>query len=196
MAFLSLLRKRSFIGQDKPKSLINDFKRDDLVVKEPTHVQLIANLRRANQVAIQARASGHHPFGAILVAPDHETLLLAQANLDVVNHAEAVLARAAFAQFSPEYLWDCTLYTTVEPCVMCAGTQYWANIGRLVYGISEEQLLKLTGGDRQNPTMSLPCREVFARGQKSIQVWGAIAEVRDEIMTIHQDFWQSTTPKH
>ncbi|PZV14917.1 MAG: hypothetical protein DCF22_07950 [Leptolyngbya sp.] len=88
---------------------------NDVVVKEPTHLQMMANLRQANQVAIQARAKGHHPFGAILVAPDNETVLLAQGNLDVVNHAEAVLVRAAFAQFSPEYLWDCTLHTTVEP---------------------------------------------------------------------------------
>jgi len=65
--------------------------------------------------------------------PDHETVLLEQGNVSTVNHAEAVLARTADLNFTPDYLWDCTLYTTVEPCAMCAATQYWANIGRLVY---------------------------------------------------------------
>jgi len=60
---------------------------NDSVVKEPTHLQTMANLRRVNQVAMQARAKGHHPFGAVLVAPDNQTLLLVQTNLDVVNHA-------------------------------------------------------------------------------------------------------------
>jgi tRNA(Arg) A34 adenosine deaminase TadA len=153
-----------------------------------THVH---HLRRANQVAQHTKAQGHHPFGAILVAPDGETVLLEQGNLDTVNHAEATLARLAYAQFGPEYLWHCTLYTTVEPCAMCAGTQYWANIGRLVYGVSEARLLELTGSDPQNPTLNLPCRAVFERGQKAIQVWGPVAEVEAEILALHHEFWQS-----
>lgn len=160
--------------------------------REPTQAQMIQHLRRANQVAIRAREFGHHPFGAILVAADHETVLLEQGNVDAVNHAESVLARAAHMNFSPDYLWKCTLYTTVEPCVMCAGTQYWANIGRLIYGISEARLLELTGTDQQNPTMNMPCRDVFDRGQKDIQVSGPFPEVEEEIVVIHQDFWRDT----
>lgn len=156
---------------------------------DPTPEQMIRHLQRANQIAIYAAQSGHHPFGAILVAPDHETVLLEQGNVDTVNHAEAVLIRLAWTEFSPDYLWSCTIYSTVEPCVMCAGTQYWANIGRLVYGVSEEQLLTLTGNHKQNPTLDLPCRSVFERGQKKIKVWGPIPEVEDEIVAVHQDFW-------
>ncbi|WP_347277910.1 nucleoside deaminase [Leptolyngbya sp. FACHB-711] len=153
--------------------------------------QMMRHLQRSNQIAWRARQFGHHPFGAILVAPDHETILLEQGNVDTVNHAESVLIRSAYTNFSPEYLWDCTLYTTVEPCAMCAATLYWANIGRLVYGIAEEQLLQLTGNHAQNPTLNLPCREVFKHGQKSIQVWGPIAEVEDAIIELHRDFWNS-----
>jgi tRNA(Arg) A34 adenosine deaminase TadA len=156
---------------------------------DPTPTQMIRHLRRANDLAIASLQSGRHPFGALLVAPDQETVLLEQENIDTVNHAEAVLARAAWEVRSPEELWDCTLYTTVEPCVMCAGTQYWANIGRLVYGISELQLLAVTGNHPANPTFNLPCRSVFERGQKPIKVWGPIAEVATEILAIHQDFW-------
>jgi tRNA(Arg) A34 adenosine deaminase TadA len=156
---------------------------------------MVRHLRRAQAIAQQALAEGHHPFGAILVAPDQETVLLEQGNVDAVNHAEAVLARRAFAQFAPDYLWTCTLYTTVEPCVMCAGTQYWANIGRLVYGLTEECLLSLTGNHAANPTLSLPCRTVFARGQKAMQVWGPIgdrdAALEAELLAVHREFWRS-----
>ena len=117
---------------------------------------------------------GRHPFGALLVAPDGETVLAEQGNVDTVNHAESTLARAAALNFSTDYLWGCTLVTTVEPCAMCSGTQYWANIGTLVYGMTESRLLQLTGNHHENPTFDLPCREVFARGQKAITVIGPV----------------------
>jgi tRNA(Arg) A34 adenosine deaminase TadA len=160
------------------------------VTNAPTPQQMQRHLRAANAIAQHALAAGHHPFGALLVAPDFETVLIEQGNVDSVNHAEAVLARAAAARYDPAYLWGCTLYTTVEPCCMCAGTQYWANIGKLVYGMSERRLLQLTGAHPENPTMNLPCREVFARGQKSIKVWGPVAELDEEITALHTAFWQ------
>ena len=157
---------------------------------DPTHEQMLRHLRRANQVAIRAREFGHHPFGAILVAPDNATVLMEQGNVDTVNHAESVLVRSACTNFSPDYLWNCTLYTTAEPCAMCAATLYWGNVGRLVYGIPETRLLALTGNAPQNPTLNLPSRTIFAHGQKAIQVWGPFAEVEAEILAVHQDFWQ------
>ena len=148
------------------------------------------HLRTANRVVQRALDAGHHPFGAVLVAPDHETVLAEQGNVDSVNHAEAVLAREAARRYAPDYLWGCTLYTTVEPCCMCAGTLYWANIGQLVYGVDERRLLALTGNHVENPTLDLPCREVFARGQKAVQVWGPVPEVEAEITALHAGFWK------
>jgi tRNA(Arg) A34 adenosine deaminase TadA len=157
----------------------------------PSPAQLQRHLRHANRIARRALAEGRHPFGALLVAADHETVLLEQGNVDTVNHAEAVLAREAARRYSPELLWHCTLYTTVEPCCMCAGTQYWAHIGRLVYGMSERALLALTGDHTENPTLDLPCREVFAHGQKRIAVIGPVPEVEPEIAALHADFWRT-----
>jgi NitT/TauT family transport system permease protein len=96
-------------------------------------------------VARRAMAMGRHPFGAVLVAPDGETVLAEQGNIDTVHHAEATLARHAALNWPGEYLWQCTLVTTFEPCAMCAGTSYWAHIGRVVYGAEESALLALTG---------------------------------------------------
>ena len=158
---------------------------------EPTLEQVVRHLRYANQIALRAQSFGHHPFGATLVGPDHETILIAQGNVDTVNHAESTLIRTAANNFGADYLWHCTLYTTVEPCAMCAATQYWGNVGRLVYGLSESQLLELTGNHPENPTLDLPCREIFQRGQKSITVIGPVAAVEAEIAAVHQKFWQT-----
>jgi tRNA(Arg) A34 adenosine deaminase TadA len=55
---------------------------------------------------------------------------------------------------------------------MCAGAIYWAGIGRLVYGLSEHRLKELTGNHPENPTLDLPCRQVFASGQRSTKSSG------------------------
>ncbi|MBP7568012.1 MAG: nucleoside deaminase, partial [Burkholderiaceae bacterium] len=90
-----------------------------------------------------------------------------------------------------EYLGRCTLVTTFEPCAMCAGTIYWAGIGRVLYGAEETELLALTGDHPENPTLSLPCRDVFARGQRAVEVVGPVAAVKSEMVQTHRGFWES-----
>ncbi|POR54898.1 tRNA(Arg) A34 adenosine deaminase TadA [Paraburkholderia eburnea] len=157
----------------------------------PTHEQIVRHLRRAAAVGERAASFGHHPFGAILVGPDHETVLIEQGNVDTVNHAEAVLARIAAMNFSADYLWGCTLYTSVEPCCMCAGTAYWANIGRVVFGMTEELLLEATGNHAENPTMSVSSRYVFDHCQKRVELIGPVADVEDDVMRVQRAFWQT-----
>ena len=158
---------------------------------QPSHNQMLSFLRLSNEVAKRAMSLGHHPFGAVLVAPDHETVLLTQCNIDTVNHAESTLARIAASNFTPEYLADCTLYTAVEPCCMCSGTIYWANIGRVVYAMSEERLLACTGNHGENPTMSVSAEYVFSHGQKKIELIGPVVELEAETVKLQQDFWHS-----
>ena len=153
--------------------------------------QIHAALHRANGVAKRAMAMGRHPFGALLLAPDGETVLAEQGNIDTVNHAESTLARTAAANYPGAYLAQCTLVTTFEPCAMCAGTIYWAGIGHVVYGAEETALLALTGDHPENPTLSLPCRDVFARGQRPVQVTGPVEAVADEMVATHRGFWDT-----
>jgi tRNA(Arg) A34 adenosine deaminase TadA len=157
---------------------------------DPSPEQMMYHLKQANKVAQVAMDKGHHPFGAVLIAADNETVVMTQGNIDSVAHAESTLAQRASKQFSQDELWGMTLYSTAEPCVMCAGTQYWANIGRLVYGMSERQLLDLTGNHSENPTLDVPSRYVFSKGQKAIRVWGPIDAVVDEIAALHVEFWK------
>ena len=158
--------------------------------KDPSPTQMLRHLKQANKVAKTAMDKGHHPFGAVLVAADNETVVMTQGNIDSVAHAESTLAQRASKQFSPDELWGMTLYSTAEPCVMCAGTQYWANIGRLVYGMSERQLLDFTGNHSENPTLDVPSRYVFSQGQKAIRVWGPLDAVVEEIAALHVEFWK------
>jgi tRNA(Arg) A34 adenosine deaminase TadA len=153
-----------------------------------THDQMLAHLRAADTVARDAAAHGHHPFGAVLVGPD-DRVLMRQGNLDTVRHAETELARRAFAAYGPDFLRGCTLVSTFEPCAMCAGAIYWANIGRLVYGVEEATMLALTGDHAENPTMHLSARTVLGSGQKRIEVHGPFAELEAELIAPHRDFW-------
>ncbi|KAL5341224.1 cytidine deaminase-like protein [Aspergillus crustosus] len=80
------------------------------------------------------------PFAALLLAPDTTTVLMTSLSLSHVRHAECELARNAADNYTWEYLASCTMVLTWEPCAMCAGTIYWANIGRLVYLAAEAAL--------------------------------------------------------
>ena len=152
---------------------------------------VIPHLLHANDVARRAMHAGHHPFGAILVGPDQKTVLDEQGNLDTVRHAESTLAARAYAQHGADFLWQCTLVTTVEPCAMCSGTQYWANIGRLVYGLTERDLLKFTGNHSENPTMDLSAKTVLGSGQKVFEIIGPVLDVQEQIADLHRSFWHS-----
>ena len=154
-----------------------------------TRDRMLAHLRAANAVALEAADHGHHPFGAVLVGPD-DSVIMRQGNLDTVRHAETELARRAAAAYRPDFLWSCTLVTTGEPCAMCTGTLYWANIGRLVYGYEEKDLLALTGDHAENPTMNLPSRAVLDSGQKDVEVQGPFPEIVEELLAPHRSFWK------
>ena len=150
----------------------------------------LAYLRKAIALSEQSRVRGNHPFAAIVT--DGEGTVLSEAmndiHADCTSHAELVAVRLASSQFSPVQLRHATLYSSAEPCAMCAGAIYWSGIGRVVYALSEERLLQLTGNHPENPTLSLPCREVFARGQRVIEVVGPMLE--DEAVAPHKEFWR------
>ncbi len=160
-------------------------------MSEPTQIDL-QHLRRCIALSREARDSGQHPFAALLVSEAGEILAEGQNKSrppvgDPTQHAELVAVSKGAKLVSQDVLAAATLYTSAEPCCMCAGAIYWANIGRVVYALSERRLLELTGANPENPTLSLPCREVFARGQRSIAVVGPLIE--DEAAEPHKDFW-------
>ena len=148
-------------------------------------------LRRSFDVARRAITHGNHPFGAILVDENRNVLIETENGYmpahDGTAHAERLLATQACTTFDPAVLGKTTLYSSAEPCAMCAGAIYWAGIGRLVYGLSEHRLRTVTGNHPENPTLDLPCRKVFETGQRITEVVGPMLE--DEAEALHAGIW-------
>lgn len=164
------------------------------VTPDPTIVSPAdeAFLRHAITVAQQSRASGNHPFGAILVAPDGaiiEGQNTVVTGSDATGHAETNLVRLASAQLTADERTHSTLYTSTEPCAMCSGAIYWAGIGRVVYALPEQDLAAMVPHQDGEPTMDLPCREVFVRGGRTVSVAGPA--LIPEAAAVHEGFWDN-----
>lgn len=151
----------------------------------------LVRLREAIALSARARAAGRHPFGALVIAADGAELARAgnasAAGDDPTAHAELLAVRQAAAGHGLARLAGATLYSSAEPCAMCAGAAYWAGLGGVVYALSEARLRALTGAHPENPTLDLPCREVFARGQRPVRVIGPLLEAEAE--AVHEGFW-------
>lgn len=99
-------------------------------------------MKQAFAEAEKAYEAGEVPVGAVIVS---ENRIIARAHnqteqlTDVTAHAEILAITAAASHLGSKYLPDCTLYVTLEPCVMCAGALAWAQLGRIVYGATDEK---------------------------------------------------------
>ncbi len=154
--------------------------------------RLAEETRRSFDAGRRAVKHGNHPFGAVLVDDRGHVLLEAENAFmpsgDGTAHAERLLCTQAATSHPADVLARSTLYSSAEPCAMCAGAIYWVGIGRLVYGLGEARLKAITGAHPEKPTLDLPCRTVFAAGQKTIDVVGPLLE--DEAAALHEGFWQ------
>ncbi|MEL6717404.1 MAG: nucleoside deaminase [Bacteroidota bacterium] len=99
-------------------------------------------MRQAILQAQEAYDAGEIPVGAVIVANNR---IIARAHnrterlKDVTAHAEIIALTAASEYLGSKYLTDCTLYVTLEPCIMCAGALAWSQLTRLVYGASDDK---------------------------------------------------------
>ena len=147
-------------------------------------------MRRAIQVSQDARDHGNHPFGAILVDEDGNIVLEAENNIittkDCTGHAETNLMRKASAQFSPDFLNRCTLYTSTEPCAMCCGAIFWGGVRRMVFGLSMERLYAMNSA-LAGEQLYLSSRDLFKHGTPATEVIGPVLE--DEALRVHLGFW-------
>lgn len=144
-----------------------------------------AYVRRAIELARQARGRGDHPFGALLVAAGR---IVAEAENTVVTgkdptqHAEMNLVQAAWRQLPAEAIRSATLYTSTEPCPMCTGAIFWSGIRRMVFSFPALELGAMTGDQ-----FCGPCSALFERADEKTEVVGPL--LQDEGREVHLGFW-------
>jgi tRNA(Arg) A34 adenosine deaminase TadA len=150
------------------------------------------HLQRAIALARHAREEGNHPFGAVLVAASGEPSLEAENTVvtagDVTGHAELNAVRAASIQLDGALLEGATLYASTEPCAMCSGAAYWAGIARVVYALGADALAAMVDDAAGASRLALGCREVFARGDRDVEVSGP--HLTAEATAVHEGFWE------
>jgi tRNA(Arg) A34 adenosine deaminase TadA len=144
-------------------------------------------IREAIALSRSAVEKGNEPFGALLVK-DGQVILRAENTVytgkAMTNHAESNLVHDALKLYEPVFLHDCTLYTSTEPCAMCAGAIYWSGVGRVVYACSERRLGQIAGIG-----LDVPCRTIFDSGARKVEVIGPLYEAEAEL--VHIDYWSA-----
>ncbi len=149
-------------------------------------------LRRAIALADRARERGNRPFGALIVAADGRVIAEASnangESGDCTAHAELSAIRLASPLFDRAQLAGATLYSSAEPCVMCAGAIFWSAIGRVVYGIDAVRLRAFRGERLDQKDAELSCRDVFGASSHAIECIGPALVA--EASASHEGAWK------
>lgn len=139
-----------------------------------------------------ARERGNRPFGAVIVSAEGQVLAEAYCNTsetgDCTGHAETNAVRQVSPRVSREVLAAATLYSSAEPCVMCAGAIFWSNIGRVIFGIDAVSLRTFRGERAEQRDAELSCRDVFAASPHRIECIGPVMVT--EASEPHVGFWK------
>lgn len=155
-------------------------------------------LRHTFALAEQAVAEGDGAFAAALVGPDGALLFEAKQTRirtkDATAHAEMNVCRDATARLPRDFLAGCTIYSSTEPCPMCAGAIAWSGIGRLVFGVSQARCYEAIAPARP-PRFRLPpaCRDILSNVQPPIVVTGPLLE--EEGLCAHALFAAADTDR-
>ncbi|SDK02263.1 nucleoside deaminase [Natronorubrum texcoconense] len=143
-------------------------------------------IRDAIDLARAAVDNGNTPFGSLLVVDDAVVRTAentTRSDDDIAAHPEFKLARWAASELEAGEREACTMYTSTEPCPMCASAIVYAGLGRVVYSVSVDSLAAL----RDDGVIEIPCEEVIERGNGSTTVEGPVLE--DEGLAIHKAFF-------
>ena len=149
-------------------------------------------LRRAIELSAQAVANGNLPFGALFAGADGNILLEAEttgiSDGNVLYHAETNLMHDAIGALTDEERASGTLYSSCEPCPMCAGTIYWGGVSRVVFGLGERSLYEIASAQSTTPVAIFGgCRLILEGGTRDIEVIGPCLE--DEAAVAHEGRW-------
>ncbi len=150
-------------------------------------------LRDAIQMSRVAKERGNRPFGAVVMSKDGKLLAEAYCNTtetgDCTGHAETTVVRMLSPIYTRSVLAEATLYSSAEPCVMCAGSIFWSGIQRVIFGIDAERLRLFRGELLEQKDAALSCRDVFSASSHSIECIGP--SLIEEASRVHEGFWKA-----
>lgn len=150
-------------------------------------------LQKSLEVAKQSKDKGNLPFGCILVAPGGELLLTGEnsvnTDVDAIAHCEINLAHQLKGRFELDFLQQCTVYASTEPCPMCAAALFWSGIGRIVFALSKEGYHSVAQTNNPAHIMNMKAGEVLSRGGRYVEIIGPLLE--EEAMLIYKDWMAS-----
>ena len=153
-------------------------------MEEELHLQF---MKECLQLSKQALNSGNVPYSALIVK-DGEVLAGSYNRVfeynDPIAHGEMVTIKEALSNQAPKALIGASLYSSNEPCPMCTGAAIWSGFSTIVYGASQEALMKLHGRG-----YFVPSKEICERDSSDIEVIGPIME--SEFVDIHKAFRRS-----
>lgn len=149
-----------------------------------THVD---HLNSCLEIAKSSVENGNHPFGALLVLED--LVIMTSENevntrKDVTAHAELLLVQKAQKFLNSDQLAESILYTSTEPCAMCAGAIYWVGIKNVVYGCSTTELFNIVGEG-----LYLKSTDLYSQSTDPVNV--SSASQRGNFLDLHKSYWRS-----
>jgi tRNA(Arg) A34 adenosine deaminase TadA len=131
----------------------------------PDHLHF---LEKAFAVAKRSMDKGNLPFGCLLTGPDNTILIEGENTVvtdnDAIAHCEINLVHQLKGKYEPDFLQQCTVYATTEPCPMCAGAIFWSGIGNLVYALSKETFHHIAGTQNPAHILDMKAEELLHRG--------------------------------
>ena len=143
-------------------------------------------MKQALDLAKDAAKNGNEPFGALLVK-DNKVVLTGENQIHTENdptyHAELGIIRDFCSSQKISDLFEYTLYTSCEPCCMCAGAMVWSNLGRMVFSLSHDELAEIAGFN-----IMIGSEEIFAKSPNRPEVVKGV--LKEEAVPVYVDYFQ------
>lgn len=145
-------------------------------------------VKRAIEVAKRSKANGNLAYGCVLVDGDGKVIMEGENTIvteyDCLGHAEINMIREASKHYDTEFLNQCSIYTSDEPCPMCSSAIFWSGISTLVFGLSKSRFYQEFGNDNPAVDFNIPSRDVLKAGGREVKVIGPMLE--DDVLAIHR----------
>jgi len=146
-------------------------------------------VKRAIEVAKRSKNNGNLAYGCLLVDGQGKVIMEGENSVitehDCLGHAEVNMIREASKQYDSEFLNQCSIYTSDEPCPMCSSAIFWSGIGTLVFGLSKSRFHHEFGNDIPAIDFNISSREVLKAGGRKVEIIGPMLE--DEVLAIHRE---------